>query len=89
MGGRIIRFDRGEEPEWWEHAVKAAANLETDGNEGGAGVIMRTTYRDIHTSEWAWSNTVPDEVLLNSGTLDQLYGMVELLNNKYKFYEIS
>ncbi len=79
MGGRIIRVDRGIEPDWWKHAVEAASGSH------GAEAIMRTTYKDIHESEWAWSNTVPDEVLLNSGTLDQLYGMVELLNNKYQF----
>lgn len=82
MGGRIIRVDRGEEPEWWKHAVEA-----TKGSYG-AEAIMRATHKDIHESEWAWSSTIPDEVLLNNGTLDQLYGMIELLNNKYKFYEI-
>ena len=79
MGGRIIRVDRGEEPDWWKHAVEAA------NGSHGAEAIMRTTYKDIHESEWAWSGTIPNEVLLNSGTLDQLYGMVELLNNKYQF----
>ena len=79
MGGRIIRVDRGIEPNWWKHAVES-----TNGSYG-AEAIMRTTYKDIHESEWAWASTIPDEVLLNSGTLDQLYGMIELLNNKYKF----
>ncbi len=79
MGGRIIRVDRGIEPDWWKHAVEA-----TNGSYG-AEAIMRTTYKDIHASEWAWASTVPDEILLNSGTLDQLYGMIELLNNKYQF----
>lgn len=79
MGGSIIRVDRGEEPNWWKHAIEAAKGSH------GAEAIMRTTYKDIHESEWAWANTIPDEVLLNNGTLDQLYGMVALLNNKYKF----
>lgn len=85
MDGIIIRVDRGEEPIWWEYAVKASANLETDGNEGGAGIIMRSTYKDIHLSEWAWANTKPDTVILNCGTLEDLSGMIALLNNKYKF----
>jgi len=79
MGGHIIRVDRGEEPNWWKHAIAA-----TNGCHG-AEAIMRTTYKDIHESEWAWASMVPDEVLLNSGTLEQLYGMIELLNNKYQF----
>lgn len=79
MGGRIIRVDRGEEPIWWHHAIATC-----NGDMGAKG-IMETTYSDIHASEWAWANTVPDEVILNNGTLDDLYGLVGLLNNKYKF----
>lgn len=85
LGGRIIQVDRGEEPEWWKHAIKANDNLDSDGNEGGAGIIMRTTYEDIHHSEWAWANTIPDELLLNNGDLNDLYELVTLLDNKYRF----
>lgn len=82
MGGHIIRVDRGEEPEWWKYAVDAT----TPGNYNySPEQKMIHRYSHIHHSEWAWAGTVPDEVILNSGTLDQLYGMVDLLNNKYKF----
>ena len=39
----------------------------------------------IHASEWAWASQVPDELIHNDGTLEQLYSMVALLNNKYQF----
>jgi hypothetical protein len=78
LGGHIIRVDRGEEPEWWSVAQQAA--------EGKPGAVkaMQEHYK-IHASEWAWANEVPDELLHNNGTLEQLYGMVKLLDNKYDF----
>lgn len=79
MGGRIIRVDRGEEPSWWKHAIAAC-----EGDIGATG-IMQSTYENIHASEWAWSSQIPDEVIINSGTLEELYGMVKLLDNKYQF----
>ena len=79
MDGIIIRVERGEEPIWWKHAVEA-----TNGGIG-AEAIMIETYKDIHHSEWAWANTKPDTVILNCGTLEDLRGMIVLLNNKYKF----
>lgn len=78
MGGHIIRVDRGEEPEWWPIAKGAAEGREV------ALKAMKEHYK-IHASEWAWANEVPDEVLMNNGTLEQLYGMVKLLDNKYNF----
>lgn len=79
LGGRIVRVDRGEAPVWWETAVMAAEGVLYEQGE------METTFSDIHSSEWAWASEIPDEVILNNGTLDELYGMVKLLDNKYKF----
>jgi len=78
VGGRIIQVDRGEEPEWWVVAKRAA--------EGGEVAIkaMNEHYK-IHASEWAWANETPDELIHNDGTLEQLYSMVKLLDNKYQF----
>lgn len=78
LGGRIIQVDRGEEPEWWLTA-KIAAN----GNTHAIEVMNK--HHSIHASEWAWSNEQPDELLLNNGTLNELYGLVALLDNKYQF----
>lgn len=79
LGGRIIRVDRGEDPFWWEVAKKAAAGDED------AIAEMAKPHINIHASEWAWANEVPDEVIRNDGTLQQLYGMVRLLGNRYHF----
>ena len=78
VGGRIIQVDRGLEPEWWVVAKRAA--------EGGEVAIkaMNEHYK-IHSSEWAWANEQPDELLHNDGTLEELYGMVTLLSNRYQF----
>lgn len=79
MGGSIIRVDRGEEPIWWKPAVEAC-----NGSIGATG-IMQSTYAHIHTSEWAWANTIPDEIILNNGSLNELRDMVSLLSNRYNF----
>jgi len=78
LGGRIIQVDRGEEPEWWSTA-RIAANGNTHAIEA------MDKHHGIHASEWAWSNETPDELLLNNGELSDLYGLVALLDNKYKF----
>jgi hypothetical protein len=79
MGGRIIQVERGESTTWWHHAVAAC-----NGDIGAKG-IMESTYKDIHTSEWAWANTKPDELIWNNSDLESLYGMVKLLSNRYQF----
>lgn len=78
VGGRIIQVDRGEEPEWWSDA-KIAAN----GNTHAIEVMDK--HHGIHASEWAWANEAPDELIHNNGTLQELYSMVELLDNRYNF----
>jgi len=78
LGGRIIQVDRGEEPEWWSTAKIAAG-----GNTHAIEVMDK--HHGIHASEWAWANELPDELIHNSGTLEDLYGMVQLLANRYHF----
>ena len=78
LGGHIIQVDRGEEHEWWPIAKGAAEGREV------ALKAMEEHYK-IHASEWAWANEIPDELIHNDGTLEQLYSMVGLLNNKYQF----
>lgn len=79
LGGRIVRVDRGETPFWWEVAKKAAAGDEE------AIAEMAKPHINVHASEWAWANEIPDELIRNDGTLQQLYGMVRLLGNRYGF----
>ncbi len=79
LGGRIIRVERGETPFWWEVAKKAAAGDEE------AIAEMAKPHINVHASEWAWANEKADELIRNDGTLQQLYGMVRLLGNRYGF----
>jgi hypothetical protein len=78
LGGSIIQVDRGEEPNWWEWAKMAAAGDES-------AIIAMENLHQIHASEWAWANETPDELIYNNGTLEELYGMVKLLDNRYNF----
>ena len=82
MGGRIIQVDRGMPPVWWETAVEATSPGSYCDH---AEQKMLTEYKDIHSSEWAWASQTPDELIHNDGTLEELYGMVRLLDNKYQF----
>ena len=78
LGGHIIQVDRGEEPDWWMTAKIAAG-----GNTNAIEVMDK--HHGIHSSEWAWANERADELIHNDGTLEQLYSMIGLLNNKYQF----
>lgn len=78
VGGRIIQVDRGLEPEWWPCAKDAADGMIE-------AVIRMNDHYEIHASEWAWANQTPDELIHNDGSLEELYSMVKLLDNKYKF----
>lgn len=77
-GGRIIQVDRGLPPIWWLTAKDAA-------NGVVEAVELMDEFYNIHSSEWAWANESPDELIHNDGTLEELYSMVKLLDNKYKF----
>lgn len=67
MGGFVVRVKRGDDPEWYDAALKA--NLE--GN---------TDYMSdhlIHYSEWAWIGKPVDYQLDNISTKSSLEGDVE------------
>ena len=78
VAGRIVQVDRGEIPEWWPVAKKAAVG-------GEVAIKAMNEHYKIHASEWAWANQTPDELIHNDGTLEELYSMVGLLSNRYNF----
>lgn len=85
-GGIIVCVDRGSEPEWWATAVAAAyelENLAADAVPGEALVKMRTTYANIHQSEWAWAHIKPDYIISNNGSLELLYARIDDFANRY------
>lgn len=67
-GGKIIWVQRGEHPSWFEYAVQA--------NEGNIQAINTMNKLGIHASEWAWVGNKFDAVIVNNGSLDELYNLV-------------
>ena len=70
-GGIIIRVKRGDEPEWYNVALKDNKKPNYHG--------MSKEYPDVHLSEWAWVGCEIDFVISNNGTLDELIERVDSL----------
>jgi hypothetical protein len=66
MGGKVLTVVRDELPEWHDIAVKA--------NKGSvpARHTMNTRYKSVHASEWSWVGFDFDQVLDNTGSLEDL-----------------
>lgn len=71
LGGCLIHVTRGPNPDWWADAVKY--NYDIRVAKYPPDVRKPHSLRGIHESETAWVGTVPDYVLQNDGTLDQLH----------------
>ena len=77
-GGRVIWVRRGDWPEWYDDAVAATKQHAT--NED----LEKMRKWNIHASEWAWINSDFDAVLENTGTIEELYTLVDdFLSQKY------
>jgi hypothetical protein len=61
-GGFVVRVTRGPDPEWYDTAVRANKEGNTD---------LMYDY-PIHYSEWAWAGQSTDYILHNEGTLNML-----------------
>ena len=59
-GGRVVRIARGADPEWFQLARIAPAE-------------MKKTYPNIHASEYSWASTDFDITVDNNGTVEDLY----------------
>ena len=70
-GGTIVWVQRGQLPDWYEHAVKA--------NSGSNVAINEMKLRGIHASEWAWLGSNFDVIIDNNSTIDDLYKQAEQL----------
>ncbi len=70
-GFTLIRVDGRDKPEWYEIAKLA--------NSGCAEAleIMKTTYKSVHISEWAWIGTEVDHVLKNDSGINDLYNLID------------
>ena len=70
LGATTVRVVRGENPDWWHIAQKAAispAHAKTMGTMG------------IHRSEWDWAGYDFNVIMLNNGTLGELYAKTKLI----------
>lgn len=70
-GGIIARVKRGDEPEWYNVALKDNKKPNYHG--------MALEYPDVHFSEWAWIGSEIDFEISNNGSLDELIEKVDLL----------
>jgi len=69
MGGKIIWVKRGPDPEW-----KDIGYLASFGDEEAMKHLKGI---GVHESEWRWMKEVPDYIVENHGTFDELYENVE------------
>jgi len=70
-GGRIVWIKRGPVPDWYEVAQQA--------NKGQNWAIQELKTLGIHSSETAWIGTEFDVVILNDGSIEELYKQAEAL----------
>lgn len=64
VGGKTVRIKRGDDPTWWETAQDAHFNHKA---------VETMDMLGIHRSEWDWAAYKFDVVLLNDGTMADLY----------------
>jgi hypothetical protein len=70
-GGFVIRVARGEEPWWYDIAVKA--------NQGNLNAQHVLASHNVHASETSWVGTEFNYVLDNNGTLESLFTQINSL----------
>lgn len=70
LGGKVIWVQRGELPDWYDIAKTANTNVVNRN-------IMKTRYKSIHESEWAWCGSKVDYIIENNGTLEDLSRKVQ------------
>ena len=72
-GGVVIRVKRGDEPEWYNVALKV--------NKKNNYYGMAEQYPNVHFSEWAWIGSDIDAEIANNSTLEDLTEKVDSLVN--------
>ena len=72
-GGIVIRVKRGDEPEWYNVALKV--------NKKSNYYGMAEQYPNVHFSEWAWIGSDIDAEIVNNSTLEDLTKKVDLIVN--------
>ena len=79
-GGNVIRIKRGPEPDWYQAALNYNAGKRKIGWALGKEELHQ---KGVHPSEYSWVGSDFDTVLVNDGTLNDLFEQVEdFLNPK-------
>jgi hypothetical protein len=77
-GGIVVRVKRGEEPAWYDTALKQNSTdidkhwLLEDEHE-----LMEQKFPDVHLSEWDWIGCDFNYTIINDGTLQDLGNKIE------------
>lgn len=71
QGGKIIWIQRGPTPHWYEVAARA--------NKGDVKAREWLATNGIHASEYSWAGTKFDNIIVNNGSIDSLYGQLKSL----------
>ena len=66
VGGKVIRIKRGPDPEWFEFAKENAEH-------------MPKVYPEVHASEYSSAPVSYDELIVNDGSIDELYSKLRNL----------
>lgn len=86
-GGRVVRIQRGENPEWYQDAINFNA-----GERNMSWAISKDRLRrlGIHASETAWVGGDIDHVVSNDTTIDSLFSQLQdLLNDQVQDLPVS
>jgi hypothetical protein len=84
LGGKIIKVQRGPNPEWYSTALRDLNYLRDFGVDTGFESFMEIKYPDIHVSEWGWINQKFDYIINNDSSIEDLHIQVDLVSKKLK-----
>jgi len=74
VGGKVIRIKRGPEPDWYNSAKDYNKGMKRIGWALGKDILEKA---GVHASEYSWVGSKFDTVLINDGTIDDLFKQVE------------
>lgn len=83
LGGQLIEIRRGAsadtQPWFWCARQQNLASPQQLASLQSQGQTMEALYPEVHPSEWSWAGLPVDQVLDNSGTIEQLHRKLDQL----------
>jgi hypothetical protein len=80
-GGCIIHVQRGKLPDWWDTARAWNTGMSSLPNiTFGSSISLKIPLPDNmpHASEWSWVGVDFDATIYNNGTLEDLFGNIQI-----------